>query len=323
MSRPDPLIIGAGLSGLAAAQVLVDAGRSVSIIDKGRGVGGRMATRRAGEATFDHGAQFFTVRGDEFRAVIDRAIEAEVVDIWCRGFSVEDGYPRYFCPKGMTSLAKWMTDQLRSKDVSIETDTRAARIEAGADHWKVQLDDGGERHAHSLIVTAPVPQTIELVGHVLDPEVSSTLSAITYKPTFALLITLDAPSAMTSPGGDQRTEADLFTFVADNQQKGVSAVPALTFHVNGDVSSTRWDDDPESIIADLLPETAPWVGEADIVDVQLHKWKFAGPYTPYPERHLVVASTPGPLVLAGDAFGGPKVEGAFNSGQSASRAVLG
>ena len=40
------------------------------VVDKGRGVGGRMASRRvdtpAGQARFDHGAQFFTTRSDCF-----------------------------------------------------------------------------------------------------------------------------------------------------------------------------------------------------------------------------------------------------------------
>ena len=56
----ETLIIGAGLSGLSAAQTLVRSGRSVLVVDKGRGVGGRLATRRIGDATLDHGAQFFT-----------------------------------------------------------------------------------------------------------------------------------------------------------------------------------------------------------------------------------------------------------------------
>jgi predicted NAD/FAD-dependent oxidoreductase len=52
----DVLIIGAGMSGTAAAE-LSRAGRKLLVVDKGRGVGGRMASRRIGEAVFDHGAQ--------------------------------------------------------------------------------------------------------------------------------------------------------------------------------------------------------------------------------------------------------------------------
>jgi predicted NAD/FAD-dependent oxidoreductase len=54
----DVAIIGAGIAGLCAALTLTQAGLKVVIVDKARGVGGRMATRRLGGAVIDHGAQF-------------------------------------------------------------------------------------------------------------------------------------------------------------------------------------------------------------------------------------------------------------------------
>ena len=57
----DVLVIGAGMSGIACARALQAEGVPVRLIDKGRGIGGRMATRRTAVAgktiTFDHGAQ--------------------------------------------------------------------------------------------------------------------------------------------------------------------------------------------------------------------------------------------------------------------------
>jgi len=55
------LVVGAGLAGLTAGRVLAAAGIDTVIVDKGLSVGGRLATRRIGDATLDHGAQFFTV----------------------------------------------------------------------------------------------------------------------------------------------------------------------------------------------------------------------------------------------------------------------
>jgi predicted NAD/FAD-dependent oxidoreductase len=65
------VIVGAGLAGLSAARLLRDAGHDVVVLDKGRSPGGRCATRRIGNATLDHGAQFFTVRSDEFARCVD------------------------------------------------------------------------------------------------------------------------------------------------------------------------------------------------------------------------------------------------------------
>ena len=42
----DIVIIGAGMSGIACARALRKAGVPVRLIDKGRGIGGRVATRR-------------------------------------------------------------------------------------------------------------------------------------------------------------------------------------------------------------------------------------------------------------------------------------
>ena len=56
----DAIVIGAGLSGLIAAGTLQANGARVLVLDKGRGVGGRLATRRTHSGIFDHGAQFFT-----------------------------------------------------------------------------------------------------------------------------------------------------------------------------------------------------------------------------------------------------------------------
>ena len=52
-------MVGAGMAGLTAAHRLSGV-TEVVILDKGRGVGGRLATRRIGDATIDHGAQFIT-----------------------------------------------------------------------------------------------------------------------------------------------------------------------------------------------------------------------------------------------------------------------
>lgn len=74
----DILIIGAGMSGLTAASALQQAGREVIVVDKGRGVGGRMATRRIGAATFDHGAQFVTARTPRVAAAIQEWLKQGV-----------------------------------------------------------------------------------------------------------------------------------------------------------------------------------------------------------------------------------------------------
>ena len=69
-------VVGAGMAGAACARHLADRGLSVSLFDKGRSVGGRLAQRRVGDAVFDHGAQYIGVRDPGFAAV---------ARTWCAG----------------------------------------------------------------------------------------------------------------------------------------------------------------------------------------------------------------------------------------------
>lgn len=320
----DVAIIGAGMAGLSAARVLRAEGLSVMVVDKGRGVGGRLATRRIGDARLDHGAQFFTVRGDEFRSMIDEAIDAGVVDVWCHGFSANDGYPRYACPGGMTGLAKWMAaDLVESGNIALAT--RIEHLDHDGTKWNLRDDSTVAASAPAVIVTAPVPQTLDLFAasdvHP-DGTVLAELEAIDYKPVLGLLVTLDTAPAIPAPGAVQATEDDHFTFVADNVAKGVSSAPAVTFHANGAVSAERWDDPEADVIRDFLTSAQPWIGEASVEEVELKRWRYAGPIVPHPQRCVSVVEEPGLIVLGGDAFGGPKVEGAFNSGLACAQEIL-
>ena len=95
----DTLIIGSGLAGLSAANELAKNGSKIIVVDKGRGVGGRLASRRIGEAVFDHGAQFFTARSAPFKACVAKWIEADNLEkvkleskkCW-RGVTEEDDF---------------------------------------------------------------------------------------------------------------------------------------------------------------------------------------------------------------------------------------
>ena len=78
-----------------------------------------------------------------------------------------------------------------------------------------------------------------MTAQVTMPEV---LWRTDYDRTLALLAVLDRPSAVPPPGGVQGVAP--FTFVGDNQAKGISDVPALTLHADPAWSAAHWDDDP-------------------------------------------------------------------------------
>ena len=319
-------IIGAGLSGLVAGHLLAEAGHSVRIVDKGRSVGGRLATRRMGAAVLDHGAQFFTARSDAFTAAVHGWIDAGVVDEWCRGFDGDgDGYPRYRTAGGMNQLAKHLRATMPDT-VEILTSHRAASLIPLADNFAVSYD-GGVRspdECTSVIITSPVPQSLEVLdsGGFRLPDDMAGIRDLRYHAVVGLLTTLDRPAPFGQTGALQRPDDPVFTFCCDNSTKGISPEPAATFHAAHTRSAELWDATDNEILAALRPHAETLLGDAQIVDVQVKKWRYAGPIAPWPDRCAVLATSPGAVVLAGDAFGGPKVEGAFLSGTAAAEAVL-
>jgi predicted NAD/FAD-dependent oxidoreductase len=309
----DVVVVGAGLSGLTAARFLHDNGHHVVVLDKGRGLGGRMATRRisipdGSTAILDHGAQFFTVRDERFQQMVDRWITDGVVREWCRGFVAEDGHPRYVVNNGMTALTKHI-----AQDLDVRTSTLVFAVkpcDADPKKWTVVIDDNSRIDCDAVVMTCPLPQSYSLTV-TTGVELPQDLLLTDYDRTIGLLAVLDGPSAVPAPGGLQNPD-DVFSWIGDNQAKGISSIPAITFHANPTWSSAHWDDSLEDGLALITQAAQKYLGDAQIVASEYKKWRFATPRKLWPEPFFAVNT----LVFAGDAFAGPKVEGAILSGLS-------
>jgi predicted NAD/FAD-dependent oxidoreductase len=339
----DVAIVGAGIAGLLAAEHLAAAGHRVVVLDKGRGIGGRMATRRLGDAVFDHGAQFFTVRGRAFGGTVAAAHEKHAVVPWCSGFAqadavataatpADDGHARWRGAGGMTDLPKFLAGRLIDLGATVKTAARATAIAAESGRVRIDIDGAAPTRfvqpimARGCVVTAPVPQALDLfaagglapaAAGGIDPEARRLLATVAYDPCFALMLVLDGPGRVPPPGGIQFASGPI-TWIADNMQKGISPRPALTIHASGGFSREWFDAPPDDVARELSRLAAPWIGTATVVGRSLQRWKFATPTTIL-EVPLVAAATAPPIVCCGDAFAGPKVEGAASSGMAAGR----
>ena len=116
-SNSSCLIIGGGITGLTIATILQRHNIQATILDKGRGIGGRLATRRLKgaedtEGVFDHGAQYFKVNTSQFQPWVDDWLAAGVIKEWCQGFDVTDGQLRYIGVKGTRGIAKYLAQNL-------------------------------------------------------------------------------------------------------------------------------------------------------------------------------------------------------------------
>jgi renalase len=315
------LIVGAGLSGLVAAQTFSGAGVRVTVLEKEEKVGGRMRTDVVRDGVFDHGAQFFTVRSDRFEEMVEAWISAGVAEEWTRGFAdatgehKEDGYPRYKGVRGMTAIAEHIAQGL-----DIVTGAEVSKIYRGERHWEV-VAGASAYGADALVLTPPSAlKLVDVSGIPLPPEAKSALESIRYDPCIAVMALLDGPGEVPEPGGVQIGGDPLF-WVADNRKKGISEVPAVTIHAGPEFSREHAHSDDATIYRLLLEEAKGYVGTG-VEATAVYRWEYSQPVNPYDEPFVYVKGPP-PLIFCGDAYAGPKVEGATLSGLAAAEKLLG
>jgi renalase len=330
--RPEScIVVGAGMAGLMAARTLTSAGVRVLVLDKGRGVGGRMATRRAQVSpagptgVWDHGAQFFTARDEVFQALVSGMLDQKVALLWGNGFPGEaipgssNLHPRYRGTSGMAAVAKHM-----ARGLEVHLSTRVSGVRLRDRRWQVETEAGNGREAEALVLTPPVPQSLALLdagGVELPGALRSALEAIAYAPCIAVLACLEGRSAVPEPGG-VRLSGEPLAWIADNRMKGISPeATTLTLHAGPEFSRAQWDRDMDEVAEFLLAEARSWIG-AEVISWQVHRWLHSQPFMMYPERCIAVPDCPAPLVFCGDAFGGPRVEGAALSGIAAAERLL-
>jgi renalase len=322
------IVVGAGISGLLAASALQREGWDVTVLDKGRGVGGRMATRRVGEGTFDHGAQFFTVRGERFAGLVEGWLGAGVATEWARGFADaygrpnEDGHPRYRGAEGMTSIPKYI-----SRGLDVRTGERALRVDDGDDGWEVVCESGLRVAGDALVLGAPVPQALDLTSsgsYTLPDGARRQLEAVSYDPCVALMALLEGPTSVPEPGGMQ-IKGEPLDWIGDNKRKGISEAPCITVHAGPDWSRSHFEDGESEVVDSMISLAGDRLGAdlaSAVVETSLARWRYSWVTNPHPEPCLVASETP-PLLFCGDAFGQPKVEGAALSGFAAADHLLG
>jgi renalase len=314
----DCIVIGAGISGLLAATVMTRAGARTCVLDKGRGVGGRMATRRRDGAVFDHGAQFFTARDERFLQWVDDWQELGLVEPWY-------DYPRsgihYRSIPGMTGIAKYLAGEL---DTRIDSTVTKLRYHEQGKRWHIESADSTILTSTQLVLTAPVPQSLALLkaGNFALPERElGELRSIGYHRCIAALAILDAPSALTEYNGALKLRGEPVQWIGDNYRKGISpAVPSITIHSTPAFAEENWDIDDSVRLPKLLEAAAPHL-RANVVSCHGHRWGFSSPVGRFSNDAYVDPERG--LAIAGDGLAGGRVEGAAISGLTAASKLAG
>ena len=280
------LVVGAGMAGLLAANVLQKAGVKVLILEASAEVGGRMATYIMDEppgkgAIFDHGAQFFTVRNPRFRQLVTGWMEKGLVAQWSHGFATADGsyyadgHARYRGVPDMTILARHLAQQF-----DVHLDDPVVLASAGKLGWRVSTANKRMFTAQSLLLTPPVPESLALLAGgdvVLSKVKRRALEHITYEPCIALLVLLQGSGRFPEQGG-MWPVGEPIAWMADNYRKGVSPVPgAITIHAGPEFSEEHWETADETVVDLLRGAAAEWL-EDSIKAVHVRRWPYSKPF---------------------------------------------
>jgi renalase len=309
---PSSLIIGAGMAGLTAARELNRRGWDVTVLDKGRGIGGRLATRRLEQARLDHGAQYFSAKTPEFQKTVQELLTNGVITEWPlnRG-DTTFGHPRYVGIDGMNAVAKALAQNL-----TVRTTETVVAFRAEAGGWVADTASGQHYQADTLLITIPAPQALALLqqsGFIISQKDKASLATIVYQPCLAVMAALNQPSALPEPGAVRYETGDI-AWVVDNTRKGISPnQPSVTVHASPGFSQAHFDDDLHGVGQHLLNQLSEWVPADSISAVQVHRWRYSLARQRHPNPFLTV-DAPCPLLFGGDGFGAGNVEGAFTSG---------
>lgn len=313
-------VIGGGIAGQSAAAALSEAGALVTVFDKARGAGGRLATRREGGLQWDHGAQYFTARDPALKARLAPLTAQGVVVPWAgivgtltpAGFVAEDGTePRFVgCPR-MSALVGALGSGATVYSVEI-------REIAPRGPLFTLTDRHGEHFGpyDAVIIATPAPQAVSLLA--LEPALAARVAEVEMAPCWALMLGVSGSLGLTFDGAFVAPDVAggaLSWIARDNSKPGRAdgAVETWIAHASPDWSRTHLEDMPEDVAAALLAAFTQAVGTSTRPDiVQAHRWRHAMTLRPLGQRFLLDPRRP--IGACGDWCLGARIEGAFLSG---------
>lgn len=271
------LIVGAGIAGLACARSLQDAGRAVTLMDKGRRPGGRVATRRADGMVFNHGAQFASARGPGFAPLVRRLGAAGQAAPW-----PEAGDGRFAFLPGMSALPAAMAQGL-----NILTERHAAFLHHGPIGWTVRhfaaadmrpgevASAGGVLAGpfDAVLIAAPAPQAAVLLDTARNALAATARTAV-IAPCWAVMArfpsVIDAPAVLRS-----RTLPIAWAAREAARPGGVAGPETWTLHASPAYSRASLEDPADSVGQAIVAAFRDQTGAPAADWVRAHRWRHA------------------------------------------------
>ncbi|WP_154096152.1 NAD(P)/FAD-dependent oxidoreductase [Microbacterium testaceum] len=304
----DVTVVGGGISGLACARAVQDAGGTARVIDRGRRVGGRLSSRTVDGRPVDLGASYFVVgEAERFSHVVADWEERGIARPWTDTFQVIDpsgerrpkpGPMRWAAPLGLRSLALDLADGV---------DVESGRVVERVEPHRVDGIEAGE-----VVLAMPAPQAARLTGEAPGGPQE-------WEPVIAVVLRWDGRQWDADlHGAFAEADADV-SFIADDGDRRGDAAPVLVVHTTAE-RARRHLDDPDAAIEPVLAATRRLLRiDVEPASAHAHRWTFARPTETTGEPFF---RSPG-LSACGDAWGkSAAVRTAWTSGDALGRALV-
>jgi renalase len=323
-------IVGTGLAGLTLAHLLKGKAE-ITLFEKSRGVGGRISTRRADPFAFDHGAQYFTARSDEFREFIKPMIENKTIRLWTPHFVIFDQEkkikdevindpfdPWFVGAPGMNAIGKFLAEDFND---NIVLNTRIERIEKSGHGWNLYDDqDKSLGHYDWVVSSAPAAQSAELMPD--EFVYSKDLKSINMMGCFSVMLGF---SESIYPGFEAAriTGPDLSWICVNSRKPGRSGYGTNIIIQSGNHwAQSRYEHDPDDIMRHLI-EQASTLTDTDLSEAEhqeMHLWRYAIAEEPKFREVLIDENTK--LAVCGDWCVNGRVEAAFISAKNLAESLI-
>ena len=274
------VIVGAGLTGLHLAQSLHQRGKNCLILEKSKGLGGRIATRRMDDLGLDHGAAYL-IDSFEMRSALQ--------EFKCHPQLTSHGL---LLSGGMNQMAKAFAQNLH-----VLKSQKLQSIKRQNDGWELETEEGMQLNCQHLIITAPIPQALELLEkNHLAPEINHPLYSIKYSFALILLAILED---VKNHQAHEVFEDHQFLLMKERKLHP----HGLVLQLSPSFSQTFFEEPEEVILSHIfnMLKDSPY-SDVKIQKYELKKWRYSRPLSQLPVPYVEVAPQ---LYLAGDGFTSP------------------
>lgn len=316
-------IIGAGMAGLSALSEL-SSKHNVTVFDKSRGSGGRMATKKVNDSSWDMGAQFLLPHTQEFADELKKWQAQNLVAPWnVTPYVIENGQvqvseddkTRYVGISRMTALTRKLLESAHEFLPS----TRIIKAQY-SNGW--QLTDE-EQNTYSgfdgLIINCPPQQALPLVAE--SPELAAPIESVQMQPCWTLLLSFEqALNVDFNLAFVKNSPIRLLVRNSSKPQRDQQEAWVIQAH---EAYSDKHKDSPrEQVQAELLAEFFKQINikPQATKDIWLHRWLYSTPEKSLNSGCLFDESKK--LAVCGDWCLKGTVEGAWLSGQQAAKHIL-